>query len=93
MNTGDCSVHDSSLVDVDYLVSLLPKRCQYIRIRSGQEPQPAEQANQAHCWVLRVQATRFGGISETSDLGKPLRLQCGTRDRPFLENFTVDASI
>jgi hypothetical protein len=48
--------------------------------------------NQAHCWVLRVQASA-SAESETSDLVNASVSETGSRDRPFLENFTVDASI
>ena len=49
----------------------------------------AVRPGRARCWVLRERA-----LSLPSDRGAPPRMRgCARRDRPYLENCTVDASI
>ena len=63
----------------------------------GVEPRESRPgANQAHCWVLRDRAIDFSGPpSPRTSVGPLVRRQARIRwgRRPYLENYTVDASI
>ena len=47
----------------------------------------------ARCWVLRDQAAPFGVSELLNRTGWPALQASGRRDRPYVENYTVDASI
>ena len=55
----------------------------------GTERRLGSRAGRARCWVLRERA-----LSHPLDRPAPPRMRrCADRDRPYLENCTVDASI
>ena len=57
---------------------------------SGTESWPGSRPGRARCWVLRERPPV--GLTSTRT-GSPAVRRLGVRDRPYLENCTVDASI